>query len=84
MLFHVDPLAVCFDGYKCVLSARLRPGAQPGRIPEWRPQAAGAQRAKREKPGALEGRVRSVMRHLQLKPERICSNFRHPKIAYAA
>lgn len=33
---------------------------------------------------ALEGRVRSVMRRLQSKPERIRSYFRHPKIAYAA
>lgn len=33
---------------------------------------------------ALEGRVRSAMRRLQSKPERIRSYFRHPKVAYAA
>jgi transposase len=32
----------------------------------------------------LEGRVRSVMRRLQLRPQRIRSYFRHPRIAYAA
>ncbi|MDH1340231.1 transposase [Ectopseudomonas oleovorans] len=32
----------------------------------------------------LEGRVRSVMRRLQLRPQRILSYFRHPRIAYAA
>ena len=32
----------------------------------------------------LERRVRSVMRRLQLHPERIRSYFRHPRIAYAA
>ena len=32
----------------------------------------------------LERRVRSVMRRLQLRPQRIRSYFRHPRIAYAA
>lgn len=32
----------------------------------------------------LESRVRSVMKRLQLRPQRIRSYFRHPKIAYAA
>ncbi len=32
----------------------------------------------------LEKRVRSVLKWLQLRPERIRSYFRHPKIAYAA
>lgn len=32
----------------------------------------------------LESRVRSVLKRLQLRPERIRSYFRHPKIAYAA
>ncbi len=33
---------------------------------------------------ALEKRVRSVLKWLQLRPERIRSYFHHPKIAYAA
>ena len=33
---------------------------------------------------ALEKRIRSVLRRLQSRPERIRSYFRHPKIAYAA
>ena len=32
----------------------------------------------------LEGRVRSVIRRLQLQPQRVSSYFRHPRIAYAA
>jgi transposase len=32
----------------------------------------------------LEGRVRSVMKRLQLRPQRIRAYFRHPRIAYAA
>ncbi len=32
----------------------------------------------------LEGRVRSAMRRLQLRPQRVRSYFRHPHIAYAA
>lgn len=32
----------------------------------------------------LESRLRSVLKRLQLRPERIRSYFRHPKIAYAA
>ena len=32
----------------------------------------------------LEGRVRSVMKRLQLRPQRISAYFRHARIVYAA
>lgn len=34
--------------------------------------------------GGLEGRVRSIMKRLQLRPQRVSAYFRHPRIAYAA